>query len=467
MSSISMTNDHSRRRFGGLALGILIALAMLCLPGAAAAATINVTTTTDEFDSGSRCSLREAVWSANNDSTAMAQGCASGAGGDVVVVPSGAFRLTRVAVAPDTTAEDAGVYGDLDVTGPLSIVHRGVRPATITSNVDTERVIHAISPGGLTLDGLTISGGRANAGTENRGGGILNEGFLTVLNTTIRDNQATFGGGLSTEGTSTAILRNVTIGGNRALEDGGGLSVETDGSVSLSNVTVAYNGADSDGSGGGDGGGLFASTSGAGGTLTLRDSLVASNSDAGNEAVDCARLGGTITSQGRNLIGNANGCDYAAGPGDILNRNAILISLRDNGGPTATVALRKGSPAVNAGAGCTVTDQRGVKRRLGGKCDIGAYELASCEGRVINRVGTEGADLLIGTSGVDGFLALGGKDTMRGAGGKDGLCGGNGKDRLEGGAGADSLNGGAGRDTCIGGSGRDSGRRCELPGRGK
>ena len=463
MSSISITNNHSRRRFGGLALGVLVALAMLCLPGVAGAATINVTTTTDEFDSGSRCSLREAIWSANNDSTAMAQGCSAGAGADVVVVPAGTFGLTREAVAPDTTAEDAGVYGDLDVTGPLSIVHRGVRPARIVAYAISERVFHALTPGGLTLDGVTIDGGDG----VTRGGGILNEGFLTVQNTTIRDNYATFGGGISTEGASTAILRNVTIANNRAMEDGGGISVEAGGSVALSNVTVAYNYADYDGSGGGDGGGLFASTSGDGGTLTMRNTLVAGNSDNGNEAVDCARLGGTITSQGRNLVGNANGCDYEAGPRDILNQDARLTSLRDNGGPTATVALRKGSPAVNAGAGCTITDQRGVKRRLGGKCDIGAYELASCEGRVINRVGTEGADLLIGTSGVDGFLALGGKDTMRGAGGKDGLCGGNGKDRLEGGAGADSLNGGAGRDTCIGGSGRDSGRRCELPGRGK
>ncbi|MDQ2700700.1 MAG: right-handed parallel beta-helix repeat-containing protein, partial [Actinomycetota bacterium] len=291
-------------------------------------------------------------------------------------------------------------------------------------------------------------------------GGILNEGVLTVRGSTVTDNRATYGGGISTANASRATVVNSTISGNEAREDGGGISVETSGEVTVRSSTVTSNYADSDESGGGDGGGVFASTSADGGVLELRSTIVAGNRDQGLEAADCATLGGTITSLGRNLIGNANGCDYQSGSGDIINRKAGLLGLDTNGGPTWTHALKTDSPAINKGAGCPKTDQRGVIRL---KCDIGAWELAYCQGAVINRIGTEGSDLLFGTSRRDGILGLGGQDTLRGLGGNDGLCGGNGPDVLEGGGGKDTLDGGAGRDNCIGGAGKNKLVKCELP----
>lgn len=55
--------------------------------------------------------------------------------------------------------------------------------------------------------------------------------------------------------------------------------------------------------------------------------------------------------------------------------------LADNGGPTQTIAIQKTGPAFNAIPvevnGCgdgTKTDQRGVTRPQGKKCDVGAYE---------------------------------------------------------------------------------------------
>jgi CSLREA domain-containing protein len=457
----------------------LLAVTVLSLLGfasAAQAATIQVTTTTDEFGSGTRCSLREAIWSANNDSTAQAPGCKAGSGTDTIVVPSGRFSLTRQAATPAGTPDDTGVYGDLDIASAMSILHEGVRPAVIDQDLPytvgsnssggytiAERVVQVLPPGALTLDGLTITGGVARSDTENRGGGILNGGVLSMVSSTITGNSATFGGGLSTEGASQANLTNTTVSGNSAIEDGGGISVESDGQVSLKNATVADNHADYEGNGGGDGGGVFTSTSAGGGVLSLRDSIVAANSDGGKEAPDCAILGGAILSLGRNLVGDTNGCGYATGPGDVVNQRAKLIGLRDNGGPTETHALKKGSPAIDAGKGCAATDQRGVKRSLGGHCDIGAWELVRCQGAVVNIVGTDGPDLLTGSSGVDGILALGGNDTVRAGGGRDGVCGDGGKDHLEGGAGPDRLDGGSGRDTCLGGGGVNRERRCELP----
>jgi predicted outer membrane repeat protein len=54
----------------------------------------------------------------------------------------------------------------------------------------------------------------------------------------------------------------------------------------------------------------------------------------------------------------------------------LLSPLANNGGFTKTMALRTGSPAIDAGddANCPTPDQRGVTRPQGSHCDMGAYE---------------------------------------------------------------------------------------------
>ena len=422
----------------------------LALPAAASGATISVTTTADEFDTGSRCSLREAVWSADNDSAVNADGCVPGAGTDTIVVPAGTYRLTRTG-----TDENAAEKGDLDVTAPVTIVHTGIQRALVDPVAD--RAFQTAAAGGVTIDGLSIAGGNAPSG-----GAILNSGALTVRNSSIYNNQAFFGGGVATGNGGVVTLVNSTLSGNQAYEDGGGIDAETGGTINLSSVTIAGNVADADGDGGGSGGGASAASSGPGGVINLRNTLLAQNTDNGGEAPDCVEFGGSIVSQGRSLIGNTVGCDYSAGPGDIANRNPRILALIDNGGPTLTRAVRKTSPAIDHGSGCPSTDQRGVLRRLGGPCDIGGWELARCEGVVINRIGTQGSDRLLGTETADGILGLGGGDLLLGLDGNDGLCGGAGADRLEGGPLNDHLDGGPGRDVCLAGGGRNTVRHCEV-----
>ncbi len=421
----------------------------LTLVGAAAApaATIKVTTTADEFAGGTGCSLREAIWSANHDLTQMAPGCKAGSGADVIKVPSGTYEL---AIAGGGEQLDAS--GDLDVTGPVTIQHKGSGTATVDAK-SLDRVFEISAPGGaaVTIAGLLIRGGSSPGQTD--GGGILNSaGVLSLSGLTVTGNLSSrHGGGIETTSTGVTNVVDSTITGNSANVDGGGID-NSGGTTSLLNATVTANTADADANGFGQAGGL----GNFGRTTTLRSSIIAGNVDRGGQVPDCINVAGsTLASQGQTLIGSTVGCPYSAAAGDITGVDPKLGPLADNGGPTLTHALLVGSPALNTGAGCAKTDQRGVPRSAGGACDIGAYELVRCHGRIANRVGTNGADSLSGTAGADSFLLLGGDDRALGLGANDVFCGAAGRDVEIGGTGKDRAYGDTGKDRLVGGPGND------------
>jgi parallel beta-helix repeat protein len=293
-------------------------------------------------------------------------------------------------------------------------------------------------------------------------GGIANwpgSPSLTMTDSLIANNRTAdeptngVGGGLTLENSASASLTNVTISGNTAENEGGGIWHYSSSSLVLNNVTITGNTADSL-PGAADGGGIQVEAGS--GPVTVRNSIVFGNTDAsGGTAPDCD---GAITSGGHNLIGTTAGCTFTSSTGDITGQDPKLGPLADNGGPTQTHALLASSPAIDAGnpaapgsggEACAATDQRGVPRN----CDMGAYEVATCKGVTVNRVGTEGSDTLKGTSGEDGFLAGGGNDTASGGGGNDGMCGGGGNDKLKGQGGNDKLLGQGGKDLLAGGPG--------------
>ena len=94
-----------------------------------------------------------------------------------------------------------------------------------------------------------------------------------------------------------------------------------------------------------------------------------------------------MTSHGYNLSSDTT-CNFNR-PGDMNNTNPMLGTLGNYGGPTQTIPLLSGSPAIDAGNpnGCTdgqghllKTDQRGMLRpdredQTG--CDMGAFERQS------------------------------------------------------------------------------------------
>jgi hypothetical protein len=341
-----------------------------------------------------------------------------------------------------------------------------------------------ISGNHATTDGGGISGGGSvtdssisNNLADNGGGGTFTTSgdSLTVERSTIAGNDADFGAGIRFISAAPGVLTltNSTVSGNQATGNAGGLIASVNnGTANILNSTVARNVADSDNDEAGDGGGVF---QGGPATVNLANTIVAGNRDESTTTKhpDCE---GTLSSQRYNLIGDDTGCSPWISPGltdqvgnSVTPKDAKLAALAANGGPTLThaplstsPALNKGYPGSGAGTPCPVTDQRGVPRSLGGPCDIGAYELASCRGKVINVVGTNSSESLAGTSGNDGILALGGNDSVNAGSGNDGVCGGLGNDRLSGSSGADFLDGGPGtKDRCNGGSGSDKAKACE------
>ena len=263
----------------------------------------------------------------------------------------------------------------------------------------------------------------------------------------------------STSGTLT--LRDSTVGGNSAGFDGGGIfnsgTFSRAGTVTLANSTVSSNTA----------------TEGSGGISNryIRWRNIASQHHPSRKhgVPDAAEtVVATLTSLGHNLVGSTAGCGFTPATGDVVNVNAMLGPLADNGGPTFTHALLPGSPAIDAGddEACPDIDQRGVARPRGAACDIGAFEdvpplpkevpdLPTCNMRDATIVATDGDDFLIGTSGADVIVGLDGNDIILGLGGDDTICAGAGNDWVRGGSGNDTIFGEAGRDKLIGGGGRD------------
>jgi LPXTG-site transpeptidase (sortase) family protein len=255
----------------------------------------------------------------------------------------------------------------------------------------------------LTLNNITLSNGYADDG-----GGISNYGTLTIMDSTLSGNNAVsidissaYGGAIINSGTLT--IQNSTFTGNSAtsLSNSGALGGAIHnggGAVTIINSTFSDNHAIDNGSGGGHGGAVTSSSTltiknstfsgnstsdsiggiDTGGTLYLENSILANNT-ANGVGSDCSNFG-TLATNINNLIENNNSLNPCGVPS--LTADPNLGPLQDNGGPTHTMALLPGSPAIDAGNNtvCTTSpvsglDQRGTTRPQGSTCDIGAYEV--------------------------------------------------------------------------------------------
>jgi cysteine-rich repeat protein/predicted outer membrane repeat protein len=231
--------------------------------------------------------------------------------------------------------------------------------------------------GTLMLTNCTLSGNSA-AGVGSYlglGGAIFNGGTLVLANSTLNDNSVAgdsggSGGGIANWG-GTAMLTNCTMRGNSTTLFGGGIANYGGcswgtgcwgGTVTLTNCTLSGNSAT-------EGGGAIYN----GAYFNGRNTIIANSPSGG----DCS---GEITDGGHNLQFPGTDCGWTI---PTLDPRLDRAGLQDNGGPTQTIALLPGSPAINAGdaevcANPPVNggDQRGFARPGTGhtECSIGAYE---------------------------------------------------------------------------------------------
>jgi hypothetical protein len=229
----------------------------------------------------------------------------------------------------------------------------------------------------LTIQRTTISD---NAGDEGGGMDLVaspdQQPVTDIRSSTISGNSARKGGGLLADGNQpglgqqkpVATLLNSTVALNHTSAEGGGILADNEATVTLDQATIAYNMADDDNINGGVAGGVYQHS---GATFGLADSIVAKNVvGSSGTAAQCegtftATAGGVVESQ-------PNGSCVV--PGSFVTPDALIGVLADNGGPTETIRLLAGSPAIGfAHEGCPKKDQRGV-RRPAEDCDSGAFE---------------------------------------------------------------------------------------------
>jgi hypothetical protein len=195
-------------------------------------------------------------------------------------------------------------------------------------------------------------------------GSVYHEGVpLLLVNSTFAGNSTgSHAGGIFLGGGTDAHVENCTFDGNTTPGNAGALWAGN-GNVTVDSCTIANSYADY-------GPAIFKGQSG---TVTLTNTLFYNNAtDNEYSAVACHE---TFNDGGGNVQWPAtknNGNDDLPCAAGILFADPALEALADNGGPTETMALPAGSPAIDVGADCSELDQRGMPRA--GACDSGAYE---------------------------------------------------------------------------------------------
>jgi hypothetical protein len=169
--------------------------------------------------------------------------------GDILLLCAGTFRTVNVSIGKDLTIIGTGTGAD---------------GSTLDAE-DDGRVLEIAGGAEVTLEALKITGGKTN---DPDGGGILNNGTLTLRGVAVSGNTGAQGGGLRNNGTLT-LGDGAVVSGNTAGNVGGGIFNE--GTLTLED------GSEVSGNGAADGGGIFHS----GSSLAL---LEAGSRVTGNDA---------------------------------------------------------------------------------------------------------------------------------------------------------------------------------------
>lgn len=296
----------------------------------------------------------------------------TGAGArETIIDANGLDRIFAVGLLIDATIADMTItggdafHGILPINGGGGIWNHGhvtVRRVTIANNIaDFGGGLFNTPTASAVVDSSTVSDNVARF----EGGGIRFDAAGTVVNSTITRNRilpsccpnpaqaidggnAGEGGGIDVRAVGPVTILNSTITENEAIIGGGGV-----------NIAFGYQGA-------------IGPVEGILGPLRLQNSIIANNRTTVSGPANCKQTIAPIISLGNNIADD--GSCFLTESTDKPHVEPRLGAFANNGGPTDTYSLRGDSPAVDAAADCPEFDQRGVGRPQGPACDIGAIE---------------------------------------------------------------------------------------------
>ena len=335
------------------------------------------------------CTVRAAIQTAN-----------ATAGTNTVLIPTGVFMIGSPLVIDSS---DIIIQGDaagatfLDGGGVTQVMQmNGSGRNHVIQKLTIRNGSSATGGGGLQVDiGTTVTLNRVeligNNGLAGGGGGAYAAGTLNVVESTVVGNTSVVNGGafiLPSSGTLNLVRS--TVSGNSVTGSAArGSAVFSSGKVQLTNSTITGNTATNGfstitiqqgsifsklttiaGNTNGAGGTQLEKIVGGGNTATIQNTIIA-NPIGGVNCIGIALAGGSL---GGNLDSGST-CGFNQ-PSDLSNTDPLLGVLTSNGGPTPTMALLAGSPAIDAGVtdATVTTDQRNMPRPASAAYDIGAYE---------------------------------------------------------------------------------------------
>jgi len=373
-----------------MAVALLI-LAIVLVRQVSAAPSFTVDSYLDEIDddindgmchsAANHCTLRAAIMQANK---------ISGPPSVTINLPPGTYTLSRPRTGPN--GDD---NGDLNLTTPaigvsspvITIIGAGASTTIIDAN-QLDRVLHVHPNRKVSISGVTIRNGYFSTGSalDSLGGGIYNEGSLTVSDSTLCQNFTISGGGIYNKGSLSLI--NIILSQNIAANHGGGI-FNRDGGLTVVNSTISQNSANKNANG----------THG-GGISNFSPLKVSNSTIIGNGAYDgggianfssLTVINSTISS---NNVNNNGGGIYNVSTANVYN-TSIVFNRADadaNGGsgggvynnPGATFNLRNTLVAGNTLQNASIADD--------------------CEGAPLNSFGRNliGEDIFCTLNVVDG-----------------------------------------------------------------
>jgi hypothetical protein len=334
----------------------------------------------------------------------LADGYLSGAGGGIY--NSGYSLVQKSTISMNSTSGKSGYGGGVSNEGNMVILASVIENNTVDAFEDGGYGGGVFNTGNLEIRDTIVLNNNAYGEGDGQGGGIRSlVGEVFITGTTISGNKTTsyfwpsFGGGVYNGRQSFMTIINSSISNNEAHNEenpnssGGGIANR--GQLDIVASSISRNTADNGGGVAGWSGSTYCSAT------TIGQSIVSGN--AANTAREILLQQGatgctsTIQVNAYNVFGvnSTSGLDgLLPGQTDIVPSGGVrtvLLPLADNGGPTLTLALPPGSPAIDVVPNTLCqsqpvggVDQHGYPRNVNGdgkpsnrECDAGSFEYLS------------------------------------------------------------------------------------------